>query len=167
VELLVDNLRSALNVGSILRTADGAGVDHVHLCGITPTPRHPKVAKTALGAQETVPWTQRPNGLLAAEALRARGVTLIGLEAAAGARSLFDRSLFDRSLFDRSLFDGTPPDGPLALVVGSEITGIDPAILERCARVFFLPMLGVKESLNVAVALGIALYHLRFGMRVG
>lgn len=152
VELLVDNLRSALNVGSILRTADGAGVLHVHLCGITPTPQHPKVAKTALGAQRSVPWTHHRNGLLAAQQLHTRGVTLIGLEGGARARSLFEL------LPPR-------PDAPLALVVGSEITGVDPAILALCEQVVFLPMVGVKESLNVAVALGIALYHLRFGMR--
>jgi len=77
---LLDNIRSIHNVGSMFRTADGAGVTHLHLSGITPTPEHPKLAKAALGANETIPWSYYPNSLDAATALRADGFCLWALE---------------------------------------------------------------------------------------
>lgn len=150
LDVLVDNVRSAFNVGAMLRTADGAGVGHLHLCGITPPGDHPRVGKTALGAQESVAWTHHPNGLRVAQALRAQGALLIGLEGGAAAESLFE-------------MQPLPPDAHGVLVVGSEITGVDPGILALCHRVVSLPMVGVKESLNVAVALAVAVYQLQFG----
>ncbi len=145
LEALLDNVRSAFNVGSILRCADAAGLRRVHLCGVTPTPTHPRVAKqvakTALGAECSVPWAYAANALDAAAALRAEGATLWALEEGPGALSLFDAPL---------------PARPLALVVGSEVTGVDPGLLALCDRVVCLPMRGVKRSLNVAVAFGVA-----------
>ncbi|MCC6146845.1 MAG: RNA methyltransferase [Anaerolineaceae bacterium] len=150
IEVLLDNIRSALNVGSIFRTADGVGIDHLHLCGITPTPDHPKVSKTALGAECTVNWSQHWEGVEAAKTMRDRGDYLIALEGAIDSRSLFD-------------FFSAPQDSSIALVVGNEVSGVDPGILELCHTKLHIPMQGSKRSLNVAVAFGITAYHLRFG----
>jgi len=146
VAALLDNIRSIYNVGSMLRTADGAGLRHVHVCGITPPPDHPKVAKTALGAEQTVSWTQSRNGLETAVALQRQGCQLWALESAPGADSLWETAV--------------PPAVPIVLIVGNEIAGVDPGILAVCDKVLYIPMQGVKESLNVASAFAIAAYHL-------
>jgi tRNA G18 (ribose-2'-O)-methylase SpoU len=154
LEVLLDNIRSAWNVGSMLRSADGAGVRHVHLCGVSATPDNPKVAKTALGAERSRPWTFHHDGVVAARALKQTGMRLWALEGGERAGSLFDCT--------RDL-----PGGPIVLVVGNELSGVDPGILDLCERVVSLPMQGVKGSLNVAVAFGIAVYSIRFGGCVG
>lgn len=89
VEVLLDNIRSAFNVGAMFRTADGAAVRHMHLCGVTPTPGHPKVVKTALGAESTIAWTQHWNGLEAARHLKTQGLRLWALESCTGSESIF------------------------------------------------------------------------------
>ncbi len=150
---LLDNIRSIHNVGSIFRTADGAGVDHLHLVGITATPAHSRLAKAALGAHETVGWTYHRHGPDAAAELRAAGYRLWALERTADPSP------------QPSLYEVDPPPGPLALIVGNERAGVDPGLLALCDGVFSLPMTGGKSSLNVAVAFGIAVYHLRFGLR--
>ena len=147
IEVLLDNLRSVYNVGSIFRTADGAGVRQIHLCGISPTPKHPKLAKTALGAAEVIPWTQELNGLQKALALKEKGYHLWALEDNPNATSLFDATI--------------PPDHPpIVLIFGNEVIGVDPGILAQCHNILHIPMVGHKESLNVAVAFGIAVYYL-------
>lgn len=151
IEVMLDNIRSVYNVGAMLRTADGVGVTHMHLCGITAPPSHPKVAKTALGAEMQLPWTQWRNGLDTAVLLQQQNYQLWALEATPVAQPLFTATL-------------PKPDRPVLLIVGNEKMGVDPAILERCHQIFSLPMQGYKNSLNVAVALGIALYHIRFGL---
>jgi len=147
---LLDNIRSIHNIGSMFRTADGAGLDHLHLAGISATPEHPRLAKAALGAHLTMPWTYHRNSLDAAARLRDEGFCLWALERTAEAS------------LQPSLYDAGPPDAPLALVVGNERAGVDPGLLALCDGVFSLPMRGGKSSLNVAVAFGIAVYHLRF-----
>jgi 23S rRNA (guanosine2251-2'-O)-methyltransferase len=150
VEALLDNIRSTFNVGAMFRTADGAGLRHLHLAGITPTPDHPKIAKTALGAERAVPWTAHRNGLDAALALRDQGYHLWALEGGPGAVSLFEAA--------RGM-----PEAPVLLVVGNEIAGVDPALLDQVEKVVSIPMQGAKHSLNVAIAFGIAAYVLRYG----
>jgi 23S rRNA (guanosine2251-2'-O)-methyltransferase len=150
VEALLDNIRSIYNVGSLFRTADGAGFSHLHLCGITATPAQPKVAKTALGAERAVPWTFYPNGLDAAVRLKGAGMRLWALEGGPRAVSLLEAA-------------GELDGPPILLLVGNELAGVDPDLLALCDRVFYLPMLGVKGSLNVATAFGVAAYFLRFG----
>lgn len=150
VEAMLDNIRSAYNVGSIFRTADGAGIRHLYLCGITPTPEHPKVAKTALGAERTVPWSSLKNGLDLALDLKNKGYQLWAVEYNSRAESLFETNLGKLSR-------------PTLLIVGNELSGIDPAIQIESDRVVSLPMLGQKSSLNVIVAFGIAAYTVRFG----
>ena len=143
---LLDNVRSLFNVGSIFRSADGAGLHHLYLCGVTPTPAQHKLAKTALGAEQHVAWSHHRNGVRLADALLADGWTLWALETSAAAVSLLD----------------APPLPPsLVLVVGSEVTGVDPDLLARCAHCVAIPMAGRKQSLNVATAFGVAAVLLR------
>ncbi len=148
LELFLDNIRSVGNVGSLFRTADGVGARAVHLAGITATPDHPRFAKSALGVP--LPWTHGLNGVDLARDLKSRGYSLWALEEIPGADDIFGI-------------------GPLragnktVLVVGNEVMGIDPAILELCDRVVSIPMRGVKRSLNVVVACGIAAYVLLHG----
>ena len=138
---LLDNVRSLFNVGSIFRSADGAGFDTLYLAGVTPTPANPKLAKTALGAEQALRWSSHPNSLELAQALAAAGHCLWALEEGPGAESLFA---------------APPPPPGLVLVVGSEVTGIDPDLLRLCKATLAIPMRGAKRSLNVATAFGVA-----------
>ena len=148
VEALLDNIRSVYNVGSIFRTADGAGITHLHLCGISANPDHPQLAKTSLGAETSTPWTQYKNGVDAATALKQRGFQLWAIEGSSDAQPLVEAA-------------ATIPEAPVVLVVGNEISGVDPGILDLCDRTLWIPMQGQKQSLNVAVAFGIAAYFIR------
>ena len=151
-EVLLDNVRSSHNVGSIFRSCDGAGVRHIHLCGITSTPRQGKVGKSALGAETTVPWSYHRNGVDALRLCRQKGLCIWSLE---------------NRLSSQSIFDLRPDEltKPILLVVGNELSGVDPAILELSDRIVSIPMLGHKSSLNAAVAFGIVAYWLLFGIR--
>jgi tRNA G18 (ribose-2'-O)-methylase SpoU len=149
---LLDNIRSLKNVGSIVRTADGVGLAHLVCAGVTPAPDHPGLAKTALGAERSVPWSRKPDAVRAAAELVADGWALWALEGGEQATSLFDPAIARASEGAR-----------ICLVVGHEVSGIDPRILAMSERVLFIPMLGHKGSLNVSVAFGVATYCLRFG----
>ena len=154
LEILLDNVRSLTNVGSIFRTSDGVGVSHVHLGGITPTPDHPKLAKTALGAERALGWTHHPDACAAAGLLAADGRRLWAIEAGDASRSVFGGEV--RSALDTS-------DAPIVLVLGHEVSGIDPRIAALCERTLHVPMQGSKGSLNVGVAFGVVAYTLRHG----
>lgn len=149
MEVLLDNIRSVYNVGSVFRTADAVGISHLHLCGITPTPDNPRLKKTALGAHDAVPWSHHKDGHRAAEMLIGKGFRLWAIEGGQRSESIF--------ACRRDL-----PNSPVALVLGNEVCGVDPAIISLCERVVGIPMQGVKTSLNTAVAFGIAVYSLRF-----
>jgi len=149
LHLLLDNWRSVFNVGAAFRTADGAGLGHLYLCGITATPEtQPKLAKTALGAEKDVSWSYHPDAVELAELLQRSGVRIWVLERDSRSQSLFN-----------STFE--PEDSPAVLVAGNELAGVDPALVDMADRVVHLPMVGSKQSLNVAVALSIASYWLR------
>jgi tRNA G18 (ribose-2'-O)-methylase SpoU len=148
IEALLDNIRSAFNVGAIFRTADAAAISHLHLCGMTATPDNPRLAKTALGAEQTVPWRYYNNALDAAHELKDQGYRLWAIEGGERAGSLFG-------------ITAELPNAPILLIVGNEVTGIDPYLLDLCDRVLYIPMYGRKTSLNVEVAFGIAAYCLR------
>ena len=146
IYLVLHNIRSAYNVGSIFRTADGAGVAKIYLCGYTPTPDEPKVKKTALGAEEFVAWEkQRQTGRLLNQ-LKKQGADIVALELDNKSKNLFDYN-----------FDALPGES-LAIVVGHERKGLTKNILSYVDDIIEIPMHGKKESLNVAVATGIALY---------
>jgi tRNA G18 (ribose-2'-O)-methylase SpoU len=121
---------------------------HLYLCGYTATPEHPKVGKTALGAEQALTWSHHPNGVDLAQTLRAEGKRLVALEGGARAEPIFHLKAWDAT--------------PVVLVVGNEISGVDPDILDLCDQVVSIPMWGVKESLNAAVAFGIAVYALQY-----
>lgn len=150
LEVILDNIRSAWNVGSMFRTCDGAGVRRMYLCGVTSLPDNPKVIKTSLGAETSVPWNYAPDGVSVAQLVKAKGLRLWALEGGPRASLLFSEVT-------------SLPGAPIALVVGNEVSGVDPGILDLCEKVVSLPMQGVKGSLNVAVAFGIAVYFIRYG----
>ncbi|NPA92873.1 MAG: TrmH family RNA methyltransferase [Chloroflexi bacterium] len=148
IALLLDNFRSAYNVGSAFRTGDAAGVAHIYLTGISPPPTHSAVAKTALGAEQAVPWSLHPNAPRLAETLQAEGWYLWVLETAPQAVPL-------GSLLDQ------PLPRKLLLAFGNEVAGVDPALLAQANAVVALPMWGYKRSLNVASAIAASLYAVR------
>ena len=143
---LLDNIRSAWNVGSIFRTADGLGISKLYLCGITPTPKNESVTKTSLGAEETVAWEQSNNALKMTQKLKTEGYTLIALEQDERAKPLRE-------------FNHLPMQKAV-LIVGNEVTGVDPDILDLCDEIVHIPMHGQKRSFNVEVAFGIAAFQL-------
>ena len=145
IVVIAHDIRSAHNVGSIFRTADSAGLAHVYLSGFSTTPEHRGVIKTALGAQDAVPWTQVDDLEALFRQLDADGFTLAALERTDDAIAL--------SEVMSSHF-------PLALVLGNEVTGVPDDVLDRVELVIGLPQYGVKRSLNVSVAFGIAAYGL-------
>jgi tRNA G18 (ribose-2'-O)-methylase SpoU len=145
--VVLDNIRSIHNVGAISRTADGFGVAAMYLCGITPTPEHPRFSKTSLGAEEVIPWQYHPNALKACTTLKNNGFRLLGLENPPNASNLYAT--------DEHLLDF-----PLALVLGNEVSGVDPAILALCDDILAIPMQGIKNSFNVATSFGIAVSYL-------
>jgi len=144
ITIILPDIRSAMNVGAILRTADGMRAEHVYLTGYTATPEHPKVAKTSLGAENSVPWSYIEKTEPLISKLKSKGYQIVGLELGPMAKKIWD--------VDFSF--------PVALVVGNEIHGIPTEIQELCDQVVYLPMLGEKESLNVATSTGIAAYEM-------
>ncbi len=141
---LLENVRSLWNVGSIFRTADGAGIGRLILAGITGRPPRPEITKTALGAEEAVSWEHIADPEEAVARVRALGYRVLALENHPHAVPLASAA----------------SKGRICLVVGHEVAGISPALLTAADQVLALPMRGLKGSLNVAVAFGIAAYAL-------
>jgi 23S rRNA (guanosine2251-2'-O)-methyltransferase len=141
---LLDNIRSALNVGSIFRSADGFEFNHIYLCGITPTPDRGKVCKSAVGAEKYVEWSAHKNALDLINNLKIRNYLIWTLENT-------EKSV----AIDLAIAKDQKPKH-LVLVVGNEVTGVDPGIQEMADRIVHLPMRGQKRSFNVAVAFAIA-----------
>lgn len=144
VYALLDSIRSLYNVGSMFRTADGARLAGLFLCGFTPYPPRKEIEKTALGATETVPWEHHRDSREAVARIRELGAGICVLEVTQEARPYTAL---------------TPADFPLCLVVGNELTGVSPALLAEADMSIRIPMLGAKNSLNAAVAFGIAAYE--------
>lgn len=151
VAALLDNVRSAWNVGSIIRSADGAGFSHLYLCGITPTPEYPATLKTSLGAEQNLIWSQHLDGFQAGKDLVQGGYRLWALENDPDAVILYELE---------SVFVNAGDNRPIVLLVGNEVAGVDPELLGLCEHVLYLPMHGIKRSYNVAVAFGIAAHYL-------
>ncbi len=145
--VLLDNIRSAWNVGSIFRSADGFGFAHVYLCGITPTPANDAVKKTALGSEDFVAWSHHQDAVKLVKGLKVEGWKILALEDDEQASAI--------SKFTDSQFPN-----PIVLIVGSEVTGIDPDLLTLADEVIYIPMHGGKRSFNVANAFSIAAYAL-------
>ena len=153
VSLLLDDIRSANNVGSLFRTADGFALRHLYLCGITAQPPHRDILKTALGATETIGWSYHANAVeLLAE---------LGRE---GARPRVQ--CLEQTHGSVRLVDYEPPaEGELILVVGNEVQGVSNGVLEVADGALEIEQFGTKHSLNVAVAAGIMLHHVSRKLR--
>jgi tRNA G18 (ribose-2'-O)-methylase SpoU len=151
--VLLDNIRSAWNVGSILRSADGFGFRHAYLCGITPTADNEAVTKTSLGAEDAVPWSYHKDAVRLVKGLKAEGRRVYALEE-------------DTRSVSISQFPAPQPAQPAVLILGNEVTGVDPELLDLCEQIIYIPMLGEKKSFNVAIAFGIAAYALHTQQRV-
>jgi 23S rRNA (guanosine2251-2'-O)-methyltransferase len=145
VVLMLHNIRSMWNVGSMFRTADAAGIEKIILSGYTATPPRKEIDKTALGAQETVLWEYHADPLEALSAMKKSGLRIFALEITEGSRSY--------TSLDHGVF-------PLCLVVGNEVEGLENELLALCDEVLEIPQFGTKHSLNVAVAAGIALFEM-------
>jgi tRNA G18 (ribose-2'-O)-methylase SpoU len=141
---VLDNLRSAFNVGSIFRTADAFRLSGVSLCGLTASPPHIKLAKTAMGTQNFVPWEYCENGRVAVVKIKSRGIPVWCLETSNRSTSLYECEF---------------PEA-VAIVVGNEALGVSPDILAQADNIIEIPMLGYKNSLNVGVAFGMVLTEL-------
>lgn len=144
ISLILHNIRSLYNVGSLFRTSDSANVNELILCGFTPRPPRKEIEKTALGAVDSVKWKYFEDIKDAIKEQKAKGVKVIALE------------LTDKKRDYTSLEKN---DYPLCLVLGNELVGIDDDILELCDDAVEIPMFGVKHSLNVSVSAGIAVYE--------
>ncbi len=145
--VVLDNIRSSYNVGSIFRTADAAGVNKIYLCGITPCPPSPKISKVALGAEKYIDWEKVSLTWRLLEKLKQSGYFIIALEQGSRSRNIFQVKSFRKN--------------KIALVLGPEVKGLSSKILKRTDLQWEIPMQGKKESLNVAVAFGIAIYQIR------
>jgi len=144
VILVLNNLRSRFNVGAIFRTADAAGVEKIYLCGITPAPPHPKINKVSLGAEKSIPFEKKATTAWIVNKLKKEGYKIIALEQSKNSQPYTEIKIKDN----------------IALIVGNEINGIPKSILDKCDKVIHIPMKGKKESLNVAIALGICLFDI-------
>ncbi len=145
--VLLDNIRSAWNVGSILRSADGFGFDHAYFCGITPTPEKEAVTKTSLGAEEFVTWSYHKDAVELIKNLKREGWKVCALEENKKAIDIRDAS--------------TKRKEKAVLMLGSEVTGVDPGLLKLADEIIYIPMRGGKRSFNVSVAFAIAAYALQ------
>ena len=149
---VLEDVRSLWNVGSIFRSADGAGAQFLLWPGITGTPPRKEIAKTTHGAEDSVSWLYCASVTDVSAELKQLGYTFIGLEVTAGLPGIADSIDLGQALA------ATPLTKPVCLLVGNEVTGLSMEALQCCDLICSLPMRGVKESLNVAVAFGIASY---------
>ncbi len=145
VYALLDNIRSAWNVGSMFRSADAAGLAGMYLTGMTCTPPRPDLEKTALGATESVPWDYFQDPLAAAQAVKNAGRSLVVLEQTSDACDWRHHSF----------------EFPCCFVVGHEVRGVQPGILDLADQIVEIPMAGIKKSLNVAVSFGVLAFAVR------
>ena len=144
--LVLDNVRSHSNVGSIFRTADAFLTEKIFLCGITATPPHRDIQKTALGATESVMWKHYQTTMEAVLELRKNGYQIIGIEQVDGALKLQDFQIEKEKKY--------------ALIFGHEINGVDQDIIDMCDLCIEIPQFGTKHSFNIAISAGIVLWEL-------
>lgn len=143
--VVCNNIRSRHNVGSIFRTADGAGVSKIYLCGITPAPPHINIEKVSLGAENYVEWEYYKDAWRVIDKLKKEGFEIVALEQSKGAINYGEFK---------------PSKSKVALIVGNEVEGLPKNLLKRSDKIIYIPMRGKKESLNVSVAFGAAVYKI-------
>ena len=146
IVVVLDHVRSLYNVGSVFRSSDAFRIEGVFLCGITARPPHPEIHKTALGAEESVPWKYFERTEDAVSLLKEEGYTVLAVEQCEGSTMLQN--------FQRQ------PDKKYAIVLGNEVKGVQQQIVDSCDGCLEIPQFGTKHSLNVSVAAGIVLWHL-------
>lgn len=145
VVVVLDDVRSMHNVGSVLRTADAFLLEAVWMCGITGTPPHPEIHKTALGAEDSVGWRYFASAMEAVDLLKAEGTVALAVEQAEGSTVLHDFH--------------PDPSRRYAIVLGNEVKGVHQEVIDRCDGCLEIPQRGTKHSMNVSVAAGIVIYH--------
>jgi 23S rRNA (guanosine2251-2'-O)-methyltransferase len=143
IVVVLDNVRSMNNVGSIFRTADAFLVEKMVLCGITGTPPHREITKTAIGAEKSLTWEYQNSTLEAVKQLKMQGYVVVALEQAEGSVNLMEHPITQR---------------PVAFVLGNEIDGVAQEVIDCCDVCVEIPQLGTKHSFNVAVSFGMLLW---------
>jgi len=143
IYVLLDNIRSALNVGAIFRTCDAVGVDKLYLCGITAYPPHNKIPKTALGAENFVKWDRCQDTIKLIKKLKKENFKIYSVEITKNSKNMWDIKFPNKTV----------------LIFGNEITGVPEEIMKISDEIIKIPMFGKKESLNVATSVGIVLYE--------
>jgi 23S rRNA (guanosine2251-2'-O)-methyltransferase len=149
IVVVMDNIRSMHNVGSVFRTSDGFLIDGICLCGFTPQPPHRDIHKTALGATETVDWVYYENTTDAVDALKQKGYKVYAIEQTEGSISLEQFKQLHPNISEQSL----------AFVFGNEVDGVDEEVIAVCDGVIEIPQWGMKHSLNISVAAAIVLWE--------
>jgi 23S rRNA (guanosine2251-2'-O)-methyltransferase len=153
IVIVLDNVRSLHNIGSVFRTADAFRIETICLCGITASPPHREIHKTALGATESVNWKYYPTSLSALEELRSENFIIVSLEQA------------ENSLF---LHDFMPESGKkYAFIFGNEVTGVGEELIEKSDMLIEIPQFGTKHSLNISVSVGILVWDYFSKIRKG
>ena len=143
--VVLDNVRSLHNVGSVFRTADAFLVESVYLCGITSTPPHAEIHKTALGAEDSVSWKYFENAIEAVDELKKQGYTVFAIEQAEGSTSLEAINLDSEKKY--------------AVILGNEVKGVQQSVVDKCDACIEIPQYGTKHSLNVSVTAGIIIWE--------
>ena len=143
--VILDEVRSLHNIGSVFRTSDAFLVERIYLCGITATPPHPEMHKTALGAEDTVDWKYVKHTLEAVEELHNEGYTVLAIEQVEGSTMLDELEL--------------EPDKKYAIVMGNEVKGVQQEVVDMCDGCIEIPQFGTKHSLNVSVTAGIMIWE--------
>lgn len=143
--MVLDNIRSLHNVGSVLRTADAFRIEAVYMCGITAVPPSAEIHKTALGAEDSVRWKYYEDTLQAVSELKAQGYTLLAVEQVEGSLKLGSFQ-----------FD---PEKRYALVMGNEVKGVQQSVVDACDQALEIPQYGTKHSMNVSVTAGIVMWE--------
>jgi tRNA G18 (ribose-2'-O)-methylase SpoU len=151
VTVVLDNVRSAQNVGAFFRTCDAFAIEHIALCGITSTPPSRDIHKTALGAEMTIDWSYYENTVECVEKLKAEGYTLLAIEQVEGAVMLDELSV--------------DPTKRYALVFGNEVAGVEQSVVDLCDGAIEIPQVGTKHSINVSVAGGVVLWPFFVGLK--
>ena len=144
--VVLENIRSAYNVGSVFRTADAFLLEAIYICGYTCTPPHKEIKKTALGAEDSVTWKHFANTDLAIQELKDLGYTVYAVEQAEGSSLLHELNY--------------EPGQKIAVIMGNEVTGVEQSSIQQCKACIEIPQLGMKHSLNIASAAAVVLWEL-------
>lgn len=146
VSIIIDNIRSGLNIGSIFRTADAFRVNKIHICGISPTPPNKEILKSALGSTENVDWHYQNDVIELVKSLKSEGATILAVEQTSESKMLNEIETLSQN--------------ETYLVFGNEVDGVQQSIIDLCDGVIEIPQFGTKHSLNVAVSAGIVIWHI-------